>query len=190
MTWDKLGAKITEEYDNFHSRKYIQKVRLRSGDHVVQADHFTFSFPVIEPYIEKRSTQRPFGSISQMAGRSLILEDITYIFFLAAVQPQVSGYWFSVSCCSYLVLNCIFYFIASRDPACHAYSLVSLYSIPPLINSCRPLRRKEQLSTQNEVRATVPWPSTKKTTKCPVSISDKTSYRKISRSLQSLTLVI
>ena len=64
---DDLGqtsVEITEEYDNFHSRKYIKKVRPRNGDYFVQADHFTFSFAVIEPYIEKRSTQRPFGSIS------------------------------------------------------------------------------------------------------------------------------
>ena len=58
------SVKITEKFDNFRSRKYIQNGCLRNGDHFEQADHITFPFPVIEPYIEKRPIQRPFGSIS------------------------------------------------------------------------------------------------------------------------------
>ena len=190
---DDLGqtsVKITEEYDNFHSRKYIQQVRPRSGDYFVQADHFTFfASNHWTLYWGKVNTASVW--INQLDGW-LFIDRWSHGVHISActVQLQVSGYWFSLSYCSYLVLYGIISFTASGDPGCHAYSLVRLYLRTPLINSYRPLRHTEQLSTQNDMRATLTWTSTKEVAKGPVSISDKTSYRKISRILESLRLVV
>ena len=133
---------------------------LRIGQPNVRLINQSNGWPVIDPW--SHSVHISACSCPTASVRLLVFSFLLQLFYTE---------WYSL-------------FTASRDPACHTYSLVRLYSITLLINSFRSLRHIVAIV------ASLPWTSIKKAAKGPISISDKTSHRKISRILEALRMVV